>query len=261
MIYLLFALFLTPITVSGFTEHLRERLILGSAMLTTIKQECGKRRDEQNYDALRDKILAEPVPFYIKIADVLFSQSKEAQTATLWRETGTLLNEFLYTLMPFTAFGSAAVWHDPDIQARLKALYAQDDAIAFGVSMELLESMHQQLDAKLKQSHSWWYPVQSSRVFKDAHLELRVLLEHVLKELLDLRLLIQRIAPEFSASPFKYLVPKIDMVTEQLQKKYAIIKDIDVSPVKRWYSRLRAETFKAAFLRCMPPLMPMGVKR
>lgn len=257
MIYLFFVLFLMPLTTLGFTERIRERLILGSAMLADIKRECGKRKDEQNYEPLRTKLLAEPMPFYVRFVDKFFSPSKEARIATLWRETGALLNEFLYTLMPFTAFGSAAVWKDPDLQARLKALYAPDAVAAFNRSMEHLERLHYDLDAKLKSPHAWW-PTQKYRIFKDADHELEVLIRHILEELLELRLLIQRLAPEFSASPFKYLVPKIEFVTAQLHKKHTLLEQLDLSVIERLYRDMRTDALHAVIMRCVPPIIPMG---
>jgi hypothetical protein len=256
MIYLLFIMLCMPLTASGFAEALRERLFLGSAMLAEIKQECGKSKREQNYDVLRDKLKSESVPLYITIIDKLFSQSKEAQTATLWRQTAAALNNFLFTLIPFTAFGSAAVWDSNDVQARLKALYAQADVIAFNVSMTVVGSTYQQLDEKLKSSHSWW-PTQSYRIFKDAHIELAVIIQHILSELLTLRLLIQRIAPDFAASPFKYLVPAIGTITEQLQKKHDMLEHLDRSSWEHWYRTKRTDALHAAILRCAPPMIPM----
>jgi hypothetical protein len=258
MIYLLFITLFMPLTASGFVEALRDRLFLGSAMLAEIKQECGKSEREQNYDALRDKLKTESVPLYITIADKLFSQSKEAQTATLWRQTAAALNNFLYAEMPFGALGSYAMWDAEDVQARLKALYAQNDVIAFNVSMTLLRVTYQQLDAKTKESHTWWHPVQNYRVFKNAHIELAVIIQHILAELLNLRLLIQRIAPDFAASPFKYLVPAIATATEQLQKKYDTLKHLDASPWERWYRDKRTDMLNAAILRCTSPMIPMG---
>jgi len=257
MIYALLIAFFMQLTAFGFAE----RFILGSAMLAEIRRECGKNKrghSDEVYAVLRNKLLAEPLPFYISVADKLFSQSKEAQTATLWRETGAALNEFLYTLMPFGPLGAAAVWHDKDVQARLKQLYAQPEVTAFNVAMELFEERRKTLEAKLKQSHSWWYPVQNYRVFKDAHMELEVLLRHTLEELLYLGFLIQYIAPEFIASPFKYLVPAIDTVIAQLEKKYKIVEQIDTPPVERLYNRWRTNALKTAISRCVPPIIPMG---
>lgn len=254
-IVLLSSLF-TPLIASSFVERLSERFILGSTMLNAIKQECAKRKDEQSYDILRKQLAAEQVPFYIKFAD-LFSESKGARIATLWRESGALLNEFLFTLIPFTAAGAAAVWRDPDVYARLRVLYAPDAVTAFTLWMGHLERIEHDIHTKLEQSQHWWWPTMNYSAFKDEDNRLKELVEAALKELLDLRLMIQAIAPIYATSPFKYLVPAILKATEQLQHKLLRLKDIDIPSAQWRYKEARTSALNQALLRCIPHIKPM----
>ncbi len=250
LLFMLSACIATNI-IGGFTDRIYQRLVLGRDMLTEVQKVCIQKGDSQ---PLYAQLLAEPVPLYVKIADALLSESKQARLATLYRSTGEQLHEVLHGLIAFRP-GGFAVWKDADVQQHLQIVYGNDNHTSFNEIMRKLKSLH----SRVTTPH-WWRLSLEHRTLKDPEEELDAILAKSLENLLSLRLLINNLDPNVTQSPFALFLPRLLHAIEVLNVSNKLLESIDISSIKRRYYAWRTRVLENAIKGCTPPLMPMAQK-
>jgi hypothetical protein len=255
-LFLLVFSFCAPLCAGGFTQRIYERLLLGSDLLAEVKQVCTTRGDERR---LYQKLAQEPMPRVLWAVDKLFSESKEARLAQLWITTGSTMRDVLYGQIFFRP-GAFAVWQDPDVQARLHALYGNTALTEFTILMKSIESLYNDVNTKIKSQQSWLRTL-GYRTFSDSDLELKVILEHVLRHLVNLRLFINNVSPDLNNSLFQAFVPQLNKAVEILSSNFQRLESINKSSFQYWYEGWRSRVLHNAIMRCMPPLKPMAEPR
>jgi hypothetical protein len=238
----------------GITDRIYERFVLGTDVMQEVRKTCEHKGD---FDPLYEKIVREPLPITLRVIDSLFSESKESRLATMWRTTGEHLKEVFYAPIYYRT-EAFAIWNNPHVQERLQVLYG-DNAHHFNEAMRTLESLHNDITAKVSLPRSWW-PVYRYQTFKDSDLELKVILQHTLDTLVQMRLLINTLNHDLQQSPFALFVPRLLDAIQQLGNNYMRLEQIEWSLIKHRYYVWRTELLTKAILRCTPPLIPLGKK-
>lgn len=250
-VFFIFFVCLATNIIGGFTDRIYQRLILGRDMLAEVQKVCVQKGDTK---PLYARLLAEPVPLYVKIVDALLSESRQARLATLYRSTGEQLHEVLHGLIAFRP-GGFAVWEDADVQQHLQMVYGNDNHTSFNEIMRKLKSLH----SRVTTPH-WWRLSLEHRTLKDLEEDLDAILTKSLENLLSLRLLINNLDSQVTQSPFPLFLPRLLHAIEVLNINSKLLESIDISSIKRRYYAWRTRVLENAIKGCTPPLMPMAQK-